>query len=54
MKRNTEDRHESYIMFGQAETVVQEIRLQLTKLKASSGWNPRAKFVIVVIYDANK
>jgi hypothetical protein len=54
MKQNIEDRHESYIMFGQAEGVVQEIRTQLVKLKTSSGWNPRANFVIVVICDVNK
>ncbi|XP_021926128.1 uncharacterized protein LOC110832946 [Zootermopsis nevadensis] len=55
LERRTEDKHESYIMFGQADGVVQEVKIQLSKLKTSSGWNPKAKFVIVVmVRDVNK
>jgi len=51
VQRTTEDRHDNYIIFGQTADTV---RIHIMKLKTSSGWNPRANFVIVVTWDESE
>jgi ionotropic kainate glutamate receptor 3/ionotropic kainate glutamate receptor 5 len=50
--KHVEDRkHGSYILaagYGQIEDVVEDIREQITKLKANRDWNPRARFLILL------
>lgn len=48
-----EDRHGGYIILVQGVEVIKQIRNQLTKLKATTGWNSRGYFVIVVMGDLN-
>lgn len=47
-----ESKHGSYILvagYGQIEDVVEDIRDQITKLKEIRDWNPRAKFLTLLM-----
>jgi len=49
MIEESKDKHGSYILFHQNGNVIQEIRVQLIRLKSNSAWNARAYFVVVIM-----
>ncbi|KDR22314.1 hypothetical protein L798_01186 [Zootermopsis nevadensis] len=49
-------KHGSYILvpgYGQIEDVTEYIRIQITNLKTSRDWNPRARFLIILTQSNN-
>jgi hypothetical protein len=48
--QNTPIKHGSYMLLVQEdESAVEEVKFQMQKLKTNIGWNPRAKYIVMIL-----